>query len=452
MSPSYVTPKKAAAFVFHVGLESQAAAGTLQANPTLAAGDAIVSIDDGPFNNLATLPVVDPAAGKTVKVSLSVGEMNGDNIIVILSDAAGAEWYDLHINIQTTAQQIDDVVTSAGVQTVLETNKLDHLAAVADSDDVADGSIIAKLAASDADWSGFSAATDSLEAVRDQGDAAWDTAAGFAVAGDAMTLTGTYDAAKTAAQAGDAMTLTGTYDAAKTAASATALADVETHGNGAWATATSVTVSDKTGFSLSVAGIAAIWNALTSGMATAGSIGKRIVDYLTGDVFGRLGAPAGASIAADIAAAQTDIDAIQTSLSTSSVTVIAAIDGDDITVYRGTTWAIDITVPAAAETDWTWYAFGIKQRPSDADASAIVLISDDVGLEVLNGATGTAVNGSVTIDGTTLTVALAAASSATLTPQGSLYGEIKYTTVADGTVVYSTYTVEIVADIVRATS
>lgn len=45
-----------------------------------------------------------------------------------------------------------------------------------------------------------------------------------------------------------------------------------------------------------------IWNALTSGMSTAGSIGKRITDYLTGDIYARLGAPEGASVSADIAA------------------------------------------------------------------------------------------------------------------------------------------------------
>jgi len=39
------------------------------------------------------------------------------------------------------------------------------------------------------------------------GAGSWATATGFAVAGDAMTLTVAYDAAKTAAQAGDAMTL-----------------------------------------------------------------------------------------------------------------------------------------------------------------------------------------------------------------------------------------------------
>ncbi len=49
--------------------------------------------------------------------------------------------------------------------------KLDHLVAVADSDDPVDDSIVAKMAASDGDWSGFSEATDSLEALGDDVDA-----------------------------------------------------------------------------------------------------------------------------------------------------------------------------------------------------------------------------------------------------------------------------------------
>ncbi len=54
--------------------------------------------------------------------------------------------------------------------------------------------------------------------------------------------------------------------------------NILSHGDSTWATATSVTVSDKTGFSLSTAGVAAIWDALTSGITTAGSIGKYIKD------------------------------------------------------------------------------------------------------------------------------------------------------------------------------
>lgn len=74
------------------------------------------------------------------------------------------------------------------------------------------------------------------------------------------------------------------------------------------------TVSDKTGYSLSSAGVQAIWDALTSALTTVGSIGKRIADYLTGDAYARLGAPAGASHAADNAAIQADTTNIRTRL------------------------------------------------------------------------------------------------------------------------------------------
>lgn len=106
---SYVTPKKNTAYVFYVSLEDQANAGLFKASPTLAAGDVLVSTDDGAPGNIATLPTVDADFTKRLKVSLSAAEMNGDNVTVIFSDAAGAEWFDLEINLQTTARQIDDL-------------------------------------------------------------------------------------------------------------------------------------------------------------------------------------------------------------------------------------------------------------------------------------------------------------------------------------------------------
>ncbi len=107
--PSYVTPKKNTAFVCYVFLEDQANAGLFKANPTLAEGDVKIAVDDAAPANLTTLPAVDADFTKRVKVSLSAAEMNGDNVSVLFSDAAGAEWYDLGINIQTTAKQIDDI-------------------------------------------------------------------------------------------------------------------------------------------------------------------------------------------------------------------------------------------------------------------------------------------------------------------------------------------------------
>jgi hypothetical protein len=74
-----------------------------------------------------------------------------------------------------------NIIALAVNKTIVQ-QRLDHLVAVADADDVVDDSIIAKLAckAATADWSGYVNTTDSLEALRDRGDAAWITATGFA--------------------------------------------------------------------------------------------------------------------------------------------------------------------------------------------------------------------------------------------------------------------------------
>jgi len=111
--PSYVTPKKNAAFVFTIGLSDQTNTKALKANPTLASGDFKVSIDNGAFNNLSSLPTVTPSGGTAVQISLTSSEMNGDNIIVTAIDQAGAEWCDLLVSIQTTTRQIDDLLYSA---------------------------------------------------------------------------------------------------------------------------------------------------------------------------------------------------------------------------------------------------------------------------------------------------------------------------------------------------
>lgn len=106
---SYVTPKRATAFRCYVELRSQANTKLFQVNPTLASGDVKVSKDGGAFANLATLPVVTPAGGRAVQVDLDATEMTADNVKVVFSDAAGSEWCDLSLLIQTTARQIDDL-------------------------------------------------------------------------------------------------------------------------------------------------------------------------------------------------------------------------------------------------------------------------------------------------------------------------------------------------------
>lgn len=104
----YAIPKSGVAFIFYTGLVSQADTKLLKSSPTLASGDFKVSIDGGAFANLATLPTNTPS-GTAVKISLSAGEMTGDNILVACIDAAGAEWCDQIINIQTAPRGIADL-------------------------------------------------------------------------------------------------------------------------------------------------------------------------------------------------------------------------------------------------------------------------------------------------------------------------------------------------------
>lgn len=114
--PSYVPPKKATELVTYIGLVSQADTKTFKANPTIAVGDFKVVTDDGSLANLTTLPTVSPAGSKRVKITLSAAEQNGDNITVIASDAAGAEWCDAIIHIQTSAKQIDDLPSNTQME------------------------------------------------------------------------------------------------------------------------------------------------------------------------------------------------------------------------------------------------------------------------------------------------------------------------------------------------
>lgn len=113
---------------------------------------------------------------------------------------------------------------------------------------------------------------------------------------------------------------------------------------------TVTTNNDKTGYGLSVAAIQAIWDALTSALTTVGSIGKKLADWVvgtidtytgntkqTGDSFARLGAPAGASVSADVVALKADTVAIK--VVTDKLGTTIELDG---AVYRFTTNALEM--------------------------------------------------------------------------------------------------------------
>lgn len=121
---TYIPAGRGLAFITYIGLPSVASANIFQANPTIAAGDFVVSKDGGATANLTTLPTVTPAGGKMVKISLSATEMTADNITVICSDAAGGEWRDVIFNIPTAARQIEDLAfpTISGRSMDIDTN------------------------------------------------------------------------------------------------------------------------------------------------------------------------------------------------------------------------------------------------------------------------------------------------------------------------------------------
>lgn len=123
---TYVPPKINVQLIFYSGLIDQSNTKLLKANPTLASGDFQASTDGGALANLGTLPTVTPASGRMVKFTLSTGEMNGANATVVAVDAAGAEWCDQLINWQTSARQVDDLAYPAttGRSMVVDANGL----------------------------------------------------------------------------------------------------------------------------------------------------------------------------------------------------------------------------------------------------------------------------------------------------------------------------------------
>lgn len=146
----------------------------------------------------------------------------------------------------------------------------------------------------------FDETTDSTQAIRDRGDAAWITATGFS-----------------------------THSAADVWAVATR-------------TLTAFDSSFKTGYALSAAGVQAIWDALTSALTTVGSIGKLLVDRIDAAISSRSShSAAGAATAVrselttelgriDVAvstrASQTSVDTIDDFLDTEIAAILAAVD------------------------------------------------------------------------------------------------------------------------------
>lgn len=339
---TYFPPKRATEYIFYIGLVSQANTKVMQSSATLAAGDFKVSIDGGALTNLATLPVVTPAASKSIKVVLSIAEMTGDNIMLICSDAAGSEWCDLVINLQTTARQIDDLATPTNITagTITTVTTLTNLPAIT---------------------------------------AGWLTATG--IAADAITD------AKVAADVTIA-SVTGAVGSVTGAVGSVTGAVGSVTGNVGGNVVGSV-ASVTAGVTLAASAVQAIWDALTTALTTVGSIGKKLADWTvgtidtytgntkqTGDAFLRLGAPAGASVSVDIAAVKVDTAAILVDTGTTlDVRIPAALVGGRMDASVGAMALNTLTASALATDAVTEIQAGLA-TPTNITAGTITTVTN----------------------------------------------------------------------------
>jgi hypothetical protein len=104
------------------------------------------------------------------------------------------------------------------------------------------------------------------------------------------------------------------------------------------------------------------------------------------------------------------------SLGAVAAVVTAAISGSTITVYRGDSISINITGLGSLANVSKLY-FTVKARAEDADTAAIIQVEQTDGLKYINGVTGTAGNGTLTITNPStgaITITLTAAEAAKL--------------------------------------
>ena len=117
-----------------------------------------------------------PTGGSSGPTAIEIRQeidTNSTQLAAIVADTNELQQDDLP-GLIAALNDISAAEVNAEVDTALADIHLDHLLAVAEADTPVDDSIIAKLASTTGDWSTFVAATDSLQAIRDEGDASWN--------------------------------------------------------------------------------------------------------------------------------------------------------------------------------------------------------------------------------------------------------------------------------------
>jgi len=183
----------------------------------------------------------------------------------------------------------------------------------------------------------------------------------------------------------------------------------------------------------------------TSGMGTAGTIGKLIVDNLNSAV---------GSVDSDVWSYTTR------TLTQSAVAITAAVAGSTLTIQRGDTVTAAFT-GLGAITNYLKLWITIKERTSDPDTAAIalVLLSNPGvgtdGLQYLNGAAGTAAQGALVVDSAAagdVTLTLEAAATTQLVPHASLVYDIQWKSATSKIYTLTSGTCVVTGDVSRAVS
>ena len=194
---------------------------------------------------------------------------------------------------------------------------------------------------------------------------------------------------------------------------------------------TAGTVNDKTGYSLSAAGIQAIWDALTSALTTVGSIGKLFVDNINATISSRL---ASASYTAPLDAAGTrsaiglasaNLDTQLAAIPTAAVNAdavwdearsghttagsfgqgVASVQGNVTGNVAGSVASVTAGVTVTTNSDKTGYALTSGERTSIAEALLkldLSTVTGEAARSVLNALRF--LRNKWSISGTTLTV------------------------------------------------
>lgn len=179
---------------------------------------------------------------------------------------------------------------------------------------------------------------------------------------------------------------------------------------------------------------------------------------MTGDAFARLGAPAGASVSADIAEVDASVWSYATrTLTQSSTSTTDSTTAGSIARRRGDSWSISLTVGAI--TGYTSLWFTAKWDRDNTDAQSVLQIKKNAsgigdGLMYVNGATAAdATKASITIsDASTGAIIIAVDETVTddLPPAG-IYYDIQV--LVSGTVsTPDSGTLTITADVTRSIS